>query len=202
MRGFVVVINAQHDFMLPEGALPVAGAAALIEPLRAWLADLRAEDTAGVLFTFDTQDVRNRAASRGSGAVLPHCVKGSPGWQLVVDLGEIHHTIPIYRMEKSVSDMWGDSCGPVEALSDFGCTLSRFGQAWSRERFFAELHDAGVRDVTIVGVSVGHCLRLAVAGLTARGFRVAVRTELTRGVVREINAAHRDERTKAAVRLG
>lgn len=201
VRSFVVVVDAQQDFMLSEGALSVPGAAALIAPLRAWLADLRTEDTAGVLFTFDTHDWRNYAASREPDAFPPHCVKGTPGWQLVVDLAEIHHAIPIYRMEKGLPDMWGDSCGPVEAPGDFGHSISRFGRTFSRERFFAELHDSGPRDVTVVGVAADYCVRLAVAGLVARGFRVTVRAGLTRGVTREISAVHRDEWTGAQVAL-
>jgi len=196
-----MVVDAQHDFMQPDGALPVAGAAALVAPLRAWLADLRATDTAGVLFTFDTHDARSYAASPEAASFPLHCVKGTPGWQLVVDLGEIHHAIPIYRMEKPGLDMWGDCCGPVEALGDFGCTISRFGRTRSRERFFAELHDAGVRDITVAGVAADYCVRLAVAGLVARGFRVTVRADLTRGLSRQIDSVFRDEWREAEVAL-
>lgn len=201
MRSFVVVVDAQRDFMQPDGALPVAGAAALVAPLRAWLAGLRAADTAGVLFTFDTHDARSYALSPEAEAFPVHCVKGTPGWQLVVDLGEIDHAVPLYRMEKPGLDMWGECCGAVEALGDFGCNFSRFGQTHPRDRFFAELHDGGVREVTVVGVAADYCVRLAVAGLVARGFRVTVVGELTRGVTRQIDAVFRDEWAEAEVAL-
>jgi len=201
VRSFVIVVDAQHDFMRADGALPVAGAEALVAPLRAWLADLRAADTAGVLFTFDTHDARSYTASPEADAFPLHCVKGTPGWQLVGDPGEIHHAVPIYRMEKPGLDMWGDCCGPVEALGDFGRTLSRFGRTLSRDRYFAELYDAGARDVTVVGVAADYCVRLAVAGLVARGFRVTVVGELTRGVARQIEAVAREEWSEAEVAL-
>lgn len=40
--------------MLAVGALSVAGADALVDSMRKWLAALRPQETAGVLFTFDT----------------------------------------------------------------------------------------------------------------------------------------------------
>ena len=54
MQRFVVVVDTQADFMCADGALPVAGAEALIAPMQRWLASLRPAETAGVLFTFDT----------------------------------------------------------------------------------------------------------------------------------------------------
>ena len=50
---FVIVVDTQVDFMRPDGALPVAGAEALVAPMHAWLATLEPAETAGVLFTFD-----------------------------------------------------------------------------------------------------------------------------------------------------
>jgi len=190
MRSFVVVVDAQHDLIQSDGTWPAAGAAALTAPLRAWLANLRAETTAGVLFTFDTHDERSTEVTRRSERFPSHRAKDTPGRQLVVDLGEIHHSVPLYRMEKHMVDMWGESCGPVEALGDFGCTMSRFGRTLSRERFFAELRDAGLSDVTLAGVAAEYRVRLAAAGLVARGFRIAVRTELMLGNSHESCAKH------------
>ena len=45
MRRFVIVVDTQGDFMRADGALPVAGAEALIEPLRAWLRQLSPADS-------------------------------------------------------------------------------------------------------------------------------------------------------------
>jgi nicotinamidase/pyrazinamidase len=201
MRRFVIVVDAQRDFMQADGALPVGGAEALIAPLGDWLAALRPAETAGVLFTFDTHDAGSYAESAEAEQFPLHCVRGTAGWQLVVDFAELHHAIPLYRMEKPVFDMWADPGGTIEAIGDFGRTMSRFGHMIARDRFFDELAAAGVRDVTVVGVAADFCVRWAVEGLIARGFRVTVPTELTRGIVRQIDAVREDEWEGAAVAL-
>ena len=194
MRRFVVVVDAQRDFMCADGKLPVGGADRLIVPLQAWLSGLQPADTAGVLFTFDTHDVRTYPESAEATQFPIHCVHGTPGWQLVVDPGALHPGIPAYRMEKPEFDMWAASSGPIEALGDVGRTMAR-------DSFFAELQDAGIRDVTVVGVAADFCVRWAVEGLIARGFRVTVPADLTRGIAREIDAVRRDEWKEAEVVL-
>jgi len=58
-----------------------------------------------------------------------------------------------------------------------------------------------VRDITVAGVAADYCVRLAVAGLVARGFRVTVRADLTRGLSRQIDSVFRDEWREAEVAL-
>lgn len=194
MRKFVIVVDAQRDFMCTGGALPVAGADAMIAPLGAWLSRLDPAETAGVLFTFDTHDTQSYAASPEAEMFPLHCARGTTGWQLVVDPAAIQDRIPVYRMEKPVFDMWADPDGAVEALGDSGRSIAR-------DRFFSELQTAGVADVTVVGVAADYCVRWAVEGLIARGFRVTVPIELTRGIAREIDAVQREEWAGAEVAL-
>jgi nicotinamidase/pyrazinamidase len=56
MARFVIVVDTQRDFMASDGALSVAGAEALLAPMRAWLSALDPAETAGVLFTIDTHE--------------------------------------------------------------------------------------------------------------------------------------------------
>ncbi len=193
MRNFVIVVDMQRDFVAADGALPVPGAEEIVAPMRDWLAGLRPEDTAGVLFTFDTHVPAVYAASEEAKQFPPHCVKGTSGWELVVDPGAVDPAIPVLRLEKGVFDMWAEA----------GLAVARIGTggAADRDGFFAGLLDAGIEEVTVVGVAADYCVRWAVEGLIALGFRVTVPAGLTRGISRPIGQVAAEEWPGAAVAI-
>lgn len=183
MKRFIIVVDMQRDFVAPDGALPVPGAAALPLPLQAWLKELRADTTAGVLFTRDTHDLELYARSPEAKQFPPHCLRGTPGWAFVVDPTAIASDIPCYILEKGVFDMWAEP-GLVMVRRD-AVTIDR-------DRFFADLLGQGLA-VTVVGVAADYCVRWAVEGLVARGFQVTVPSDLTRGIDREIARVKSEE---------
>jgi nicotinamidase/pyrazinamidase len=182
MARFVVVVDTQWDFMAGEGALSVAGAAALVAPMQAWLAALKPEETAGVLFTFDTHFVETYAASPEAAVFPIHCVRGTQGWGNMLDVALVDAAIPAWRIEKGVFDMWAEPGLAIEDARDSDRPTT------PREEFFAGLAASGVTDVTVIGVAADYCVRWAVEGLIARGFAVTVPAGLTRGIERQIEA--------------
>lgn len=188
---FAIVVDMQQDFVAPDGALPVADAPSIVAPLEAWLAGLRAETAAGVLFTADTHVPEIYARSEEAKLFPPHCEIGTPGWALVVDPAAVDPAIPCYRLEKGVFDMWAEP----------GLVLERIGtgEATDRDAFFAELRAGGVEAVDVVGVAADYCVRWAVEGLLARDFRVTVPAALTRGIERQIDAVAAEEWAGRAV---
>lgn len=193
MSTFIIVVDAQADFMLADGALSVPGAAEIIAPLDRWLAALRPADTAGVLFTFDTHDAATYAGSVEAAQFPPHCLEGMPGWRLVADAGAVDAAIPTFALRKGVFDMWAEESVAIAPFAG--------GVAMPREAFFADLRAHGVDEVVVVGVAADFCVRWAVEGLVERGFRVVVPAALTRGIVRDIVQVQRDEWFGAAVVL-
>ena len=193
MKNFVIVVDMQRDFVAADGALPVPGAEEIVAPMRRWLAGLRPEDTAGVLFTFDTHVPEIYAVSEEAEQFPPHCVKGTPGWELVVDPATVHPDIPCYRLEKGVFDMW--------AKDGLAGARIRAGEAADRDGFFAGLRGMEVEDVIVVGVAADYCVRWAVEGLIARSFRVTVPAGLTRGIARPIDQVAAEEWPGAAVAI-
>jgi nicotinamidase/pyrazinamidase len=185
MPRFVIVVDAQHDFMLPDGALYVGAADSLIAPIGDWLSALDPADTAGVLLTFDTHDRDTYPASAEAAQFPIHCVRGEPGWQSVIATDRIDPTIPVYALEKGVFDMWAEP----------GVPLQRVGTAETHDRdaFFAALQGSGIDEVEVVGVAADYCVRWAVEGLIARGFRVTLPVALTRGIARQIDGVLADE---------
>lgn len=192
MSRLVVVVDVQADFMRPDGALPVAGAEALIAPLQGWLASLRPAETAAVLFTLDTHERERYRGSPEAAEFPPHCERGTPGWNLELDPAQVDPAIPTYRLEKGVFDMWAEQGLRVEDM--------RTGLTVPREQFFAGLRARGVTTASVVGVAADYCVRWAIAGLLDRGFEVEVPRSLTCGISRQIDAVLAEDFAGAAVR--
>lgn len=195
MRRFAVVVDAQRDFMAGDGALSVAGAEALIAPMQDWLAGLDPAEIAGVLFTFDTHLPEVYVGSPEAEAFPLHCVRGSAGWAHVLDMARLDRAIPAWRIEKGVFDMWAEDGLTVADARDPGAP------AIPREPFFARLCAQGIDEVVVVGVAADYCVRWAIAGLIARGFRVTVPAALTRGIARQIDQVARDDFAGAALTI-
>ena len=193
MKRFVIVVDMQRDFVAADGALPVGGAEAIVQPMKAWLAVLRSEDVAGVLFTADTHVPAIYAVSTEAEEFPPHCEKGTPGWKNVLDPDAIDPAMPVYRLEKGMFDMWAEP--------DLTIAVVATGEQIARDAFFAELKARGVNEVTVIGVAADYCIRWAIEGLLARGFPVEVPTRLTRGIRRPIEQVIADDFAGAPVRL-
>ena len=181
MSRFVVVVDTQWDFMAGEGALSVAGAAALVAPMQAWLSALQPADVAGVLFTFDTHFRETYAASPEAAMFPIHCVRDTPGWANMLDIALLDLAIPAWRIEKGVFDMWAEPGLAIEDARDPGAP------SLPREAFFSRLAAQHTTDVMVIGVAADYCVRWAVEGLVERGFAVTVPAGLTRGIERQID---------------
>ncbi|MFZ3484473.1 isochorismatase family protein [Sphingomonas sp. 3-13AW] len=190
----VLVVDTQADFMDPDGALAVAGADVLAEPMRAWLAGLSPADTAAVLFTFDTHFAETYASLPEAAQFPIHCVRETAGWQNVLDPEGIDPLIPVYRLEKGVFAMWEEPGLELQPVAG--------GANADRDAFFADLRESGVEDATVTGVAADYCVRWAIDGLVARGFRVTVPQALTRGIARPIEQVLAQDFAGEAVRLG
>jgi nicotinamidase/pyrazinamidase len=195
MTHFVIVVDTQKDFMAADGALSVAGADALIEPMQAWLRALDPLDTAGVLFTFDTHEPEEYEGSAEAETFPIHCVRGCDGWHNVLDVALLDPAIPAWRIEKGVFDMWAEDGLSIKDARD------PTGQAMPREAFFECLRAKGVTDVTVIGVAADYCVRWAIEGLAARDYRVDIPEQLTRGIDRQIRVVADDDFAGLPVRV-
>ncbi|MGY2733841.1 cysteine hydrolase [Sphingomonas sp. UYP23] len=181
MRSVVIVVDTQADFMLPDGALAVEGAEALIAPMTAWLGTLRPEETAGVVFTFDTHYAQTYPFSAEALEFPIHCVRETAGWRNMLSPDSVDPAIPAYRLEKGVFAMWSE---PGLVLEDERTPARGL---IGRDAYFDELRMDGVTSAIVIGVAADYCVRWAIDGLVKRGFSVSVPRALTRGIAREID---------------
>ena len=77
MNRYLFVIDYQNDFV--DGALGFAGAEKLDEKIAA---KVRAYGKGHVLFTRDTPFENYLTTREGRNLPVPHCIKGTPGWQV------------------------------------------------------------------------------------------------------------------------
>ncbi|KQM86147.1 hypothetical protein ASE67_09830 [Sphingomonas sp. Leaf23] len=186
MRDLIVVVDTQADFMLPDGALPVPGADAIVGPLADWLARRTAADTAAMVFTFDTHFADTYPTSAEAALFPIHCVKGTPGWRNLLDPLSIAPGIPCRTLEKGVFDMWAED--GLLAVDPRGAQ-----PPMARDAFFLDLQRQGIDRAIVVGVAADYCVRWAIDGLVARGFSVVVPADLTRGIDRPIEQVLRED---------
>ena len=80
MRDYLIVVDMQNDFI--DGALGTAEAQAIVENVAAKIKDF--EGT--VIFTRDTHDEHYMETQEGANLPVPHCIKGTAGWEIRAEL--------------------------------------------------------------------------------------------------------------------
>lgn len=126
---YLIVVDMQNDFV--DGALGTPEAAA-IDP--AVEQAVRAFD-GEVVFTYDTHGADYLATQEGSKLPVPHCIKGTPGWELTPGLDEL-------RRERDARTFEKPTFGSVE--------LAR----WLVERHAAD----PISSIELIGVCTDICV--------------------------------------------
>ena len=195
MFKLAVVVDPQVDFMDPTGALYVPGAEKVVPILNEYLGTLELENGyLGVLFTADTHDEETYPdsleakgdAAKGIPSFPPHCYKGTDGFNFAVDLKAIPEGTQKFILNKGVFNMWEEPNLVTRPIKTTG-ELVAFGGEKSREEFFQDIINAGIDEVEVCGVASDYCVKWAIEGLIARGFKVTVYDNLVAGIERDIH---------------
>ena len=92
MRKILIVVDMQNDFI--DGALGTAEAVAIVENVKA---KIREYDPADVFATMDTHTPDYLNTQEGRNLPVPHCIKGTDGWQIRSDIAELLTDAHIYE---------------------------------------------------------------------------------------------------------
>lgn len=79
----LVVVDMQNDFI--DGALGTKEAQAIVQPVAEKIADYRRRGQM-VIFTRDTHGADYAETQEGRRLPVPHCIRGSAGWQITDQL--------------------------------------------------------------------------------------------------------------------
>ena len=84
MKKILLVIDMQNDFI--DGALGTPEAVSIVENVKAKIRSYPKED---VFATRDTHTERYLNTQEGRNLPVPHCIRGSEGWEIRPDIAEL-----------------------------------------------------------------------------------------------------------------
>jgi nicotinamidase/pyrazinamidase len=163
----LVVVDMQHDFADPAGSLYVRGGEELVDPIAAEIA-AAGEAGATVVYTQDWHPAHTPHFQRDGGLWPVHCVAESEGAALVPGLPVAG---PLLRKGTGTEDGYsGFSEVDLATGATKGTDLSTI------------LDEAGVMDVTVVGLAGDWCVKATAIDGVRLGYTVMVPLALTRFV--------------------
>ena len=92
MRDILVVVDMQNDFI--DGALGTPEAVAIVPDVKKKIREFDGL----VLFTRDTHGENYLETQEGKNLPVPHCIKGTEGWQIRKELDALRTTEPVDKL--------------------------------------------------------------------------------------------------------
>ncbi len=197
--------DMQNGFTRNDGTLYVAGAQEIIAPTNEFLQRIGGGVFDLVLIVQDTHFPDAYRGSEESETFPLHCEYGTRDWELsvVVDLPNTRYLL------KDTYSMWSDDAPRAIRLDDpeqraAYDTLFHIvddprapTESIPRDDFMRAIglgSDGADVEVAMLGVASDYCVRFAMEGWLARGARVTVLRDLTRGIENEIRQVTEEDR--------
>ena len=92
MRKILIVIDMQNDFI--DGALGTAEAVGIVDAVKE---KIRSYPPADVAATMDTHFENYMQTQEGKYLPVPHCIRGTKGWEIRPDIAELLKDAKIYE---------------------------------------------------------------------------------------------------------
>ena len=105
MSRLLVVVDYQNDFV--DGALGFKGAELIADNIAKLIKEFR-QNKDEVVFTYDTHDENYLQTVEGKNLPVPHCMKGSQGWQLYPAINELLSDAKVFEKPGFGSKDLGD----------------------------------------------------------------------------------------------
>ena len=122
MKKTLIVVDMQKDFI--DGALGTKEAVAIIENVKKKIAKYQ-ENGDEIIFTRDTHFENYMETQEGKNLPVPHCIKGTDGWQIRAELDALRKTEAIDKLtfgSKDLAEMLKNE-GDIESITFVGlCT--------------------------------------------------------------------------------
>ena len=99
MSKILIVVDMQNDFI--DGALGSSEAVTIVPYVKEVIESFDGK----VLFTRDTHFENYMHTQEGANLPVPHCIKGTDGWQIRAELDALRKTEPIDKLTFGSSDL-------------------------------------------------------------------------------------------------
>ena len=96
---YLIVVDMQNDFI--DGALGTAEAVSIVPYVKSVIENFEGK----VLFTRDTHFENYMETQEGKNLPVPHCIKGTDGWQIRAELDALHKTEAIDKITFGSKDL-------------------------------------------------------------------------------------------------
>ena len=122
MQKLLVVVDMQNDFI--DGALGTKEAVAIVPNVKAKIENFDGT----VLFTRDTHGHEYMSTQEGQNLPVPHCIKGTEGWEIRAELEALRKTEAIDKVTFGSSELPSkllamNEVDPIESITFVGlCT--------------------------------------------------------------------------------
>ena len=122
MQKVLIVVDMQNDFI--DGALGTKEAVAIVPFVKEKIANFDGK----VIFTRDTHFENYMETQEGKNLPVPHCIKGTKGWEIRAELMEFCKEEPIDKLTFGSSELGKllvneDKVNPIESITFIGlCT--------------------------------------------------------------------------------
>ena len=102
MKQILIIVDMQNDFI--DGALGTKEAVAIVPKVEDKIRNFDGE----VFFTRDTHETRYLVTQEGMNLQVPHCIRGTEGWQIRKELDALRKTDPIDKETFGSTDLAAD----------------------------------------------------------------------------------------------
>ena len=99
MKNILIVVDMQNDFI--DGALGTKEAVAIVPYVKELIEGFDGK----VIFTRDTHFENYMDTQEGKNLPVPHCIKGTDGWQIRSELDDLRTTEPIDKITFGSRDL-------------------------------------------------------------------------------------------------
>ena len=103
MRNLLVVVDMQNDFI--DGSLGTKEAVSIVDNV---IAEIAKYDTKDIFATRDTHSENYLETQEGKNLPVPHCIRGTAGWQIREELDALRKTEPIDKETFGSTDLAGE----------------------------------------------------------------------------------------------